>query len=143
MDNTQSCLYYLMQFDEMGNLIMFSKTGYTDINRAQAICDRLNREYDFFFFLKEDRQAYIYSNENIIAYKKEVSDYETKIYTLYTKQDNTSQQLLKNFDNLIAKCNYNIRILQLTLKEEWEASTNFYDDNREYYTYSLQKLKIK
>lgn len=143
MDNTQSCLYYLMQFDEMGNLIMFSKTGYTDINRAQAICDRLNREYDFFAKWKEDRQAYIDSNENIIAYKKEVSDYETKIYTLYTKQDNTSQQLLKNFDNLIAKCNYNIRILQLTLKEEWEASTNFYDDNREYYTYSLQKLKIK
>jgi len=132
-----------MQFDEMGDLIMSSETGYTDINRAQAICDRLNREYNFFTKWKKEKNEYINTNKNIVAYKKEVSDYENQCYKLYSQKDNKSKQLLKKLEGLISKCNFNIRKLQLTLKKEWEVSTNFYENNREYYNYSLQKIKIK
>jgi hypothetical protein len=141
----KSYIYYLMQFDETGDLIMSSKTGYTDINRAQAICNRLNREHDFFAKWKEGMQAYVDSNATIIAYKKEISDYENQIYALYSKQDNKSQQLCRKLDGLVAKCNSDMRKLQLILEKEWKEKTNFsiYNIDNNYYQYSLHKIKVK
>ena len=141
----KSYIYYLMQFDETGDLIMSSKTGYTDINRAQAICNRLNREHDFFAKWKEGMQAYVDSNEKIIAYKKEISDYERQYYPLYTKQDNKSVKLRRKLDGLINKRKTDIRKLQFTLEKEWEEKTNFSRNNidNNYYQYSLHKIKVK
>ena len=139
----KSYIYLISQWDNVTDFIIYSKTGYTDINRAQAICDRLNREYNFFAKWKEGMQAYVDSNDKIIAYKKEIDDYKTRIYALYPKQDNKSQKLCRKLDGLVVKCNSIVRKLQLILEEEWETSTDFYDDGREYLTYSVQKLKIK
>ena len=141
----KSYIYLISQWDNVTNFIMFSKTGYTDKNRAQAICDRLNREYNFFTKWKEGMQAYIESNENIIAYKKEISDYERQYYPLYTKQDNKSVKLRRKLDGLVAKCNSNMRKLQLVLEKKWEEKTNFsiYTNDYNYYQYSLHKIKVK
>ena len=141
----KSYIYLISQWDNVTNFIMFSKTGYTDKNRAQAICDRLNREYNFFTKWKEGMQAYIESNENIKKKKKEISDYERQCYLLYTKQDNKSVKLRRKLDGLITKCNNDRRKLQFTLNKEWEEKTNFsiYNIDNNYYQYSLHKIKVK
>ena len=141
----KSYIYLISQWDNVTNFIIYSKTGYTDKNRAQAICDRLNREYNFYTKWKEGMQAYIESNENIITYKKEISDYERQYYPLYTKQDNKSVKLRRKLDGLINKRKTDIRKLQFTLEKEWEEKTNFSRNNidNNYYQYSLHKIKVK
>ena len=141
----KSYIYLISQWDNVTDFIIYSKTGYTDKNRAQAICDRLNREYNFFTKWKEGMQTYVDSNATIIAYKKEISDYENQIYALYSKQDNKSQQLCRKLDGLVAKCNSDMRKLQLILEKEWKEKTNFsiYNIDNNYYQYSLHKIKVK
>ena len=141
----KSHIYLISQWDNVTDFIIYSKIGYTDINRAQAICNRLNREYDFFAKWKEGMQTYVDSNDEIIAYKKEISDYERQYYPLYTKQDNKSVKLRRKLDGLITKCNNDRRKLQFTLNKEWEEKTNFsiYNIDNNYYQYSLHKIKVK
>lgn len=138
-------LYLIAQWEPDTDSLSYSKTGYTDINRAQSICDRLNREYHFFVKWEKSMNEYVNSNIDIISLRKEISDYEIEFDALYSKEDNKSKKLCSKIEKLLSRCYYKETILRAALEKEWKEITDFnnYTDANNYYQYSLHKIKVK